>query len=58
MRLEVFDLELVLQIAKTGSLTQAAQQAAISLQAASERLKKSNNSSKSNCLADTAQECN
>ncbi|ENV46859.1 hypothetical protein P255_03009 [Acinetobacter brisouii CIP 110357] len=40
MRLEVFDLELVLQIAKTGSLTQAAQQAAISLQAASERLKK------------------
>ena len=40
MRLEVFDLELILHIAKTGSLTQAAQCAAISLQAASERLKK------------------
>lgn len=40
MRLDFFDLQLVLNIVDTGSLTQGAQRSAISLQAASERIKK------------------
>lgn len=40
MRLDFFDLQLVLNIVDTGSLTKGAQRSAISLQAASERIKK------------------
>ncbi|MEB3768291.1 LysR family transcriptional regulator [Acinetobacter sp. MD2] len=40
MRYDFFDLELILNIATTGSLTQAAVRSCISLQAASERIKK------------------
>lgn len=40
MRLDIFDLQLVLNIVSMGSLTQGAQRSAISLQAASERIKK------------------
>ena len=40
MRLDIFDLELFLYVVETGSLTQGAQRASISLQAASERVKK------------------
>lgn len=40
MRLDLFDLQLVLHIVETGSLTKGAARSAISLQAASERIKK------------------
>lgn len=40
MRFDFFDLQLLLHIVATGSLTQGADRAAISLQAASERIKK------------------
>lgn len=40
MRLDFFDLQLLLNIAATGSLTKGADRSAISLQAASERIKK------------------
>ncbi len=40
MRLDFFDLQLVLNIVDTGSLTKGAQRSSISLQAASERIKK------------------
>lgn len=40
MRLDLFDLQLLVYIVETGSLTKAAQQASISLQACSERIKK------------------
>ncbi|WOE33164.1 MULTISPECIES: LysR substrate-binding domain-containing protein [unclassified Acinetobacter] len=40
MRLDLFDLQLVLYIVETGSLTKGAAQAALSLQACSERIKK------------------
>lgn len=40
MRLDFFDLELFLNIVSTGSMTQGAARSAISLQAASERIKK------------------
>ncbi|MFT4020874.1 MAG: LysR family transcriptional regulator [Acinetobacter sp.] len=40
MRFDFFDLKLMLHIHQTGSITQAAEHSAISLQAASERLKK------------------
>ena len=40
MRLDLFDLQLFLHIVNTGSLTRGAEHAAISLQAASERIKK------------------
>lgn len=40
MRLDIFDLQLVLYVAETGSLTKGAERAAISLQACSERIKK------------------
>ena len=40
MRLDFFDLQLFLNIVETGSLTKGAERSAISLQAASERIKK------------------
>lgn len=40
MRLDLFDLQLFLNIVETGSLTKGAERSAISLQAASERIKK------------------
>lgn len=40
MRFDFFDLQLVLHIVSTGSLTKGADRSAISLQAASERIKK------------------
>lgn len=40
MRLDLFDLQLVLHIVDTGSLTKGAERSAISLQACSERIKK------------------
>ncbi|CAM4363844.1 LysR family transcriptional regulator [Acinetobacter pragensis] len=40
MRLDLFDLQLVLNIVETGSLTKGAERSAISLQACSERIKK------------------
>ena len=40
MRLDFFDLQLFLNIIDTGSLTRGAERSAISLQAASERIKK------------------
>ena len=40
MRLDFFDLELVLHIVETGSLTKGAERSSISLQACSERIKK------------------
>jgi len=40
MRLDLFDLQLFLNIVETGSLTRGAQYSSISLQAASERIKK------------------
>lgn len=40
MRLDLFDLQLFLHIVATGSLTRGAQRSALSLQAASERIKK------------------
>ena len=40
MRLDLFDLELFLNIVETGSLTKGAERSAISLQASSERIKK------------------
>ncbi|RSN75687.1 LysR family transcriptional regulator [Acinetobacter haemolyticus] len=40
MRFDFFDLQLVLHIVSTGSLTKGAERSAISLQAASERIKK------------------
>jgi len=40
MRLDLFDLQLFLHIVETGSLTRGAQYSSISLQAASERIKK------------------
>ena len=40
MRLDFFDLQLFLNIVDTGSLTRGAERSAISLQAASERIKK------------------
>lgn len=40
MRLDIFDLELFLYVVETGSLTKGAQCASLSLQAASERIKK------------------
>jgi DNA-binding transcriptional LysR family regulator len=40
MRLDFFDLELVLNIVETGSLTKGAERSSISLQACSERIKK------------------
>ena len=40
MRLDLFDLQLVLHIVETGSLTKGAERSAISLQACSERIKK------------------
>ena len=40
MRLDLFDLQLMLHIVDTGSLTKGAVRSAISLQAASERIKK------------------
>lgn len=40
MRLDLFDLQLFLNIVDTGSLTKGAERSAISLQAASERIKK------------------
>ncbi len=40
MRLDFFDLQLFLHIVETGSLTKGAERSAISLQAASERIKK------------------
>ena len=40
MRLDLFDLQLVLHIVDTGSLTKSAERSAISLQACSERIKK------------------
>ncbi|MBB4835230.1 LysR family transcriptional regulator [Acinetobacter schindleri] len=40
MRLDLFDLKLFLNIAETGSLTRGAEYSSISLQAASERIKK------------------
>jgi len=40
MRLDLFDLELVLNIVETGSLTKGAERSSISLQACSERIKK------------------
>ncbi len=42
MRFDFFDLQLVLHIVSTGSLTKGADRSAISLQAASERIKNSN----------------
>lgn len=44
MRFDFFDLQLVLHIYSTGSLTKGADRSAISLQAASERIKKLENS--------------
>ncbi len=40
MRLDFFDLQLFINILSTGSLTKGAERSAISLQAASERIKK------------------
>ena len=40
MRLDLFDLQLILNIVDTGSLTKGAERSAISLQACSERIKK------------------
>jgi DNA-binding transcriptional LysR family regulator len=40
MRLDFFDLQLFINILSTGSLTKGAGRSAISLQAASERIKK------------------
>lgn len=40
MRFDFFDLQLLLHIIATGSLTKGAERSAISLQAASERIKK------------------
>lgn len=40
MRLDLFDLELFLNVVETGSLTKGAERSAISLQASSERIKK------------------
>jgi hypothetical protein len=43
MRFDFFDLQLFLHIVSTGSFTKGAERSAISLQAASERIKNSNN---------------
>lgn len=43
MRFDFFDLQLLLHIIATGSLTKGAERSAISLQAASERIKNLNN---------------
>ncbi|HCK31160.1 MAG TPA: transcriptional regulator, partial [Acinetobacter ursingii] len=40
MRFDFFDLQLFLHVVDTGSLTKGAERSAISLQAASERIKK------------------
>ena len=40
MRLDFFDLQLFINIVDTGSLTKGAERSSISLQAASERIKK------------------